>query len=204
MKLKAAIQILSRVRRAHLRLAEYLERYAKEAMCLPAESVLLYPLCRIENHQNRRSAITIGANSHILGQLRVFAHGGKIQIGESCYVGEDSRIWSAESIRIGNRVQISHGVNIHDNNSHSLSATLRNSHFLQIISSGHPKTLEDVPASPIVVEDDVWIGFNATILKGVTIGQGAVIGAASVVTKDVAAYAIVVGSPARVVGMASL
>ena len=52
----------------------------------------------------------------------------------------------------------------------------------------------------IKIEDDVWIGFNATILKGVTIGKGAVIGACSVVTKDVLPYKVVVGNPARDVG----
>lgn len=52
---------------------------------------------------------------------------------------------------------------------------------------------------PIIIEDDVWIGANATILKGIKIGKGAVIGAGSVVTKDVPEYAIAVGNPARVV-----
>jgi acetyltransferase-like isoleucine patch superfamily enzyme len=62
--------------------------------------------------------------------------------------------------------------------------------------------LHNVAASPIVINDDVWIGFNATVLKGVTIGRGAVVGACAVVTKDVPAYAIVVGNPARTVGEA--
>jgi acetyltransferase-like isoleucine patch superfamily enzyme len=52
----------------------------------------------------------------------------------------------------------------------------------------------------IVIEDDVWLGVNAVVLDGVTIGKGAVIGAGSVITKDVPAEAIVVGSPARVIG----
>jgi acetyltransferase-like isoleucine patch superfamily enzyme len=60
-----------------------------------------------------------------------------------------------------------------------------------------------VAMAPIVIEDDVWIGFNATILKGVTICKGAIIGAATVITKDVPPYAIMVGNPARQVGTAS-
>jgi maltose O-acetyltransferase len=55
-----------------------------------------------------------------------------------------------------------------------------------------------------VIEDDVWIGFNSTILKGVTIGKGAVVGAGSVVTKDVAAYTIVAGNPAKAIGISKL
>jgi galactoside O-acetyltransferase len=53
---------------------------------------------------------------------------------------------------------------------------------------------------PIVVGDDVWIGANATVLRGITIGRGAVVGANSVVTRDVAPFSIVGGVPARVIG----
>jgi acetyltransferase-like isoleucine patch superfamily enzyme len=52
---------------------------------------------------------------------------------------------------------------------------------------------------PIIIEDDVWLGYGATILSGVTIGKGAVIGAGSVVAKDVPPYAILVGNPAKVI-----
>jgi acetyltransferase-like isoleucine patch superfamily enzyme len=52
----------------------------------------------------------------------------------------------------------------------------------------------------VLVEDDVWIGSKATILDGVTLGQGAVIGAGAVVTRSVPAYAIAAGVPARVIG----
>ena len=51
-----------------------------------------------------------------------------------------------------------------------------------------------------VIEDDVWIGGNASILDGVTVGKGAVIGAGSVVTKNIPAFSIAVGNPAKVIG----
>jgi acetyltransferase-like isoleucine patch superfamily enzyme len=162
----------------------------------------LHSPSRIDNYQQNPSAIIIGTGSQILGQLLVLGHGGIIRIGEYCYIGEHSRIWSADSITIGDRVLVSHNVNIHDHNAHSLSALRRSLHVAQIFQSGHPKTLEDVSSAPIVIEDDAWIGFGSTILKGVTIGKGAIVGAATVVTKDVPAYAIVVGNPARIVGQA--
>ena len=56
-----------------------------------------------------------------------------------------------------------------------------------------------VRSAPIVIEDRAWIGFNAIILKGVTIGEGSVVAAGAVVTKDVEPYTVVAGNPARVV-----
>jgi len=61
------------------------------------------------------------------------------------------------------------------------------------------KNWKHVAHAPVAVKDKAWIGFNVSILKGVTIGEGAVIGACSVVTRDVPAYAVAVGNPARVV-----
>lgn len=53
--------------------------------------------------------------------------------------------------------------------------------------------------APVKISDKVWIGFNSIILKGVTIGEGAVVGAGSVVTKDVPAWTVVAGNPARII-----
>ncbi len=61
------------------------------------------------------------------------------------------------------------------------------------------KTMEGISKGNIVIEDDVWIGYGAMIMSGVHIGQGAVIAAGSVVTKDVLPYAIVGGSPAKII-----
>ena len=61
------------------------------------------------------------------------------------------------------------------------------------------KNWKHIANAPVVVGDKAWIGFNVSILKGVTIGEGAVIGACSVVTRDIPAYAVAVGNPARVV-----
>jgi acetyltransferase-like isoleucine patch superfamily enzyme len=144
------------------------------------------------NIRGDRDAIRIGAHTVIAGQLQTFAHGGEIDIGQWCYVGEHARIWSAAGVRIGNRVLISHNVNIHDTNSHPKDAAERHAQYVAILNHGHPRTLPNVPASPIHIEDDAWIGFNTTVLRGVTIGKGAIIGAGSLVLEDVPAHSVYV------------
>jgi maltose O-acetyltransferase len=153
--------------------------------CEIGELSQLYETCTVDNFSGNRTSIKIGSETHIRGQLLVFPNGGSISIGNQCYVGENSRIWSMDSIKIGDRVLISHNVNIHDNGSHSISAKERNLHFLEIIRAGHPKFLLNVNSSPVIIEDDVWIGFNSSILKGVTIGRQCVIGAQTIVLKSV-------------------
>jgi len=103
-------------------------------------------------------------------------------------------------VQIGNRVLISHSVNIHDTNSHSLSAQSRHRHFLDIFVDRASGGLDDIGSRPIIIEDDAWVGFGAAILKGVTIGRGAIVSACSVVTKDVPPFTIVAGNPARQIG----
>ena len=128
----------------------------------------------------------------------VFKHGGEITIGDHCFVGSNSKIWSAKKIHIGDRVLISHNVNIIDNNSHPLNAAERHKDFVHIFNIG----LQDdvyLNEKEIIIEDDVWIGFNSTIFKGVRIGKGAIIGACTIITQDVPPYAVVVGNPPRII-----
>jgi acetyltransferase-like isoleucine patch superfamily enzyme len=194
------LAVVARIVRTPARIAARVAHALKRRRCTVAADAELLPSCRIDNCRLDPSAISVGSNSKIAGQLLIFAHGGRIQIGAQCFVGEGTRIWSANSITIGDRVLISHNVNVHDTNSHSLSANLRNQHLLTMYANGHPAHLPDVPDSPIVVEDDVWIGFNAMVMKGVRIGKGAIVGAGSVVTKDVLPFTVVVGNPARCIG----
>jgi len=159
---------------------------------------VLYPSAKIINIPGNPELISIASNSHVLGELLVFAHGGKIVVGQDCYIGADSKIWSAGLITIGNRVLISHNVNIFDSHTHPIRASKRHEQFMNITSIGHP-TLIDLNESQVLIGDDVWVGAMATILKGVTIGEGAIVGAGSVVTKDVPPWTIVAGNPAKII-----
>jgi acetyltransferase-like isoleucine patch superfamily enzyme len=175
------------------------DRLFKNNACIDI-SVKLLLNAEVENLAGNPELISVDANSVLRGQLLIFPHGGKISIGQDCYLGDGSRIWSGESVEIGSRVFISHNVNIHDNNAHSIDPQLRYKHFLEIMSTGHPReNTVGIVSQPIIIEDDVWIGFNSIILKGVKIGRGAIVAAGSVVTKDVPEFSIVAGNPAKVV-----
>ncbi len=164
--------------------------------CILGENTIILSDSRIINFQNNPNNIKIENNSLIRGELQINKYGGFISIGNYTYIGENSRIWSSDSIRIGNNVQISHGVNIIDNNTHSLNPTERHEEYKEIISKGNIQQRGNIQTAPIVIEDDVWISFNASVLKGVTIKKGAVVAANAVVTKDVESFTIVAGNPA--------
>jgi acetyltransferase-like isoleucine patch superfamily enzyme len=181
-----------------LNLHYWARRLAGRATCELAAGALLLPGARVLNASGSSARIRIGARSLIEGELFVFAHGGQITIGHSCFVGPGTRVWSAGGITIGDRVLISHNVNIFDSLTHPLSPRARHAQFQAIATTGHPKSIE-LDEEPVTIGDDAWIGAGAIILKGVSVGAAAVIGAGAVVTHDVPAATIVAGNPARAV-----
>jgi acetyltransferase-like isoleucine patch superfamily enzyme len=193
---QAARPILKMHRRINLDLLA--QRLIGRATCELEQGVTLSRTARIRNARGDSSKIVIGRHSHVLGELFTFAHGGEIKVGEWCYVGEGSRIWSAASIEIGNRVLISHSVNIFDSLTHPLQAAARHEQVKQIYGQGHPRQIS-LEESPVKICDDAWIGAGAIVLRGVTIGEGGVVAAGAVVTKDVLPYSIVAGNPAVLV-----
>jgi acetyltransferase-like isoleucine patch superfamily enzyme len=152
----------------------------------------------IQNFRGDPNAIRIGKKTQVRGNLMLFKHGGSIEIGDCCFIGPDTKIWSAKKVVIGNRVLIAHNVNIHDNISHPLNSLERHKDYLHIIASGFQENI-NLREEDIIIEDDVWVGFNCTILKGVRIGRGAIIGACTIITEDVPPYAVVVGNPPRII-----
>ncbi len=166
--------------------AERVKNYSNCATL--AENAVLSPEAVIENFAGGRDRIRLGNRTYSRARFITYGHGGRIIVGDWCYIGTRTEIWSMNSISIGNRVLISHDVNIHDGSGHSLNAIERHNHFRHIIEKGHPQDPKDLPgliSEPIVIEDDVWISFGATILRGVRIGAGSVIAAGAIVTKDV-------------------
>jgi len=159
---------------------------------------ILYDSSKISNPSKINENIIVGDFCHIRGELLLFGHGGKIEMGDYCYVGRNTYIWSALKIKIGNRVLISHNCGIFDNDTHPLDPDERHKQFKEIITTGQPRHI-NLNEKEIEIEDDVLIAANSIILKGIRIGKAAIVGAGSVVTKDVPPYAIVAGNPAKIV-----
>lgn len=141
--------------------------------------------------------IKIGKNCEIFGTLYSMGT-GKITIGDYSEVRENSFIGSVEDVSIGNYVIISNNVKIYDNNNHPIDPAVRKNMCINgFYGDSWRWTHSD--HSPVIIKDNVWIGEKVTILKGVTIGEGSIIGCNSVVTKDVPPYSIAAGNPAKVV-----
>ena len=171
------------------------QRLLGRATCVIHQGARLYRTAKIRNASGDSRKIVIGSHSHVLGELFTFAHGGEIKIGEWCYIGEGSRIWSAASIEIGDRVLISHSANVFDSLTHPLKAAARHEQVKKIFDQGHPQGLS-LDEKPVRIGNDAWIGAGAMVLRGVSIGEGGIVAAGAVVTKDVPAFTIVAGNPA--------
>ncbi len=141
--------------------------------------------------------IHIGKHCEIYGQLQSQG-AGEIWIGDHCAIYERSVVGSVSSVRIGSCVVISNQVHIFDNNNHPVSPALREKMCREGFHTPAWRWEHSV-SKPVVIEDNVWIGENAAILKGVTVGRGSVVACHAVVTKDVPPYTLVAGNPARVV-----
>jgi acetyltransferase-like isoleucine patch superfamily enzyme len=150
-------------------------------------------------------ALVIGDRCILMNQFVFESDRGKITVGNGVFINGGTRIISRSCVEIGNNVTIAWGCVIYDHNSHSISYLDRvKDQDQQLIdfptgSLAAHKDWTKVATAPIKICDHAWLGFDVVVLKGVTIGEGAIIGARSVVTKDVPAWTIAAGNPARVV-----
>lgn len=140
-------------------------------------------------------SVNVEEDSQIMGNLIFDKENANINIGKRVFIS--GSIIASKSIEIGDDVLISWGTTIVDHNSHSVSFSLRANDAVDWLAE--KKDWTHVKIAPVKISNKVWIGFNSIVLKGVTIGEGAVVGAGSVVTKDVPAWTIVAGNPARVI-----
>ena len=136
------------------------------------------------------SSISLYDHVHVMAladapvRLSVFEDLGEISIGRYCIVNPGVRITSASSIEIGDSCMIAMNAYLSDADWHDI----------------HHRIYAPGSTAPIILQDNVWVGDSALVCKGVTIGENSIVGAYSVVTKDVPANSIVAGNPARKVG----
>lgn len=157
--------------------------------------------------------IEFGKGIHVLGKLIVYRNPDSIiQIGNHCIFNSSSKLnfrginhpcilqtgAPHAMIMIGNHVKMS-GTSIVSNHSVTIGNNVLIGANCQIGDrDGHSNKYKSSP-KPIIIENDVWLGMNVTVLKGVTIGEHSIIGANSVVTKDIPANSIAAGNPCSVI-----
>lgn len=142
----------------------------------------------IQGKSSTPATVTIGAGSSLKEQSLVLATSGTIVIGQRSTVGRGSEVVAnGGAVTIGSDVRIA---------ARCFLSTANH----RFDNPAVPIARQGFDVRPVVVEDDVWIGFGACVLPGVTIGRGSIVGAGAVVTKDVPAGSIVGGVPARIIG----
>ncbi len=146
---------------------------------------------------SNKTDIIISSNTRIYGLL-TSSNGGKITVHEYVHIGPKSKILSVNSIIIGAYTGIGQNVTIVDNNYHPINPADRR-YMRKTKAGSYERSWEHSASAPIIIGENVWIGENARICKGVSIGDNSIVGACSVVTKDIPPNAIVVGNPARIV-----
>jgi acetyltransferase-like isoleucine patch superfamily enzyme len=155
---------------------------------------------RVPGHVEKRgvgSRIEVGRGCLISGTLVTETPGSVVSIADNVLVGNETIVAAAQSIVVEQDVLISYRCIITDADNHSLRYSERKGDLQAWFHNRHDWSR--VKIAPVRICRGAWIGAASIIMKGVTVGEGAIVGMGSVVTKDVAPYTIVAGNPARVV-----
>jgi UDP-2-acetamido-3-amino-2,3-dideoxy-glucuronate N-acetyltransferase len=154
---------------------------------------------RIHPTADVSSEAVIGPGSSIWNQAQIRE---RARIGSGCIIGKnvyvDFDVVIGDRVKVQNNVSLFHGVTVEDGVFVGPHVCFTNDRVPRAVNvDGSAKADDDWEVSPILVRRGAALGANSTILPGVTIGPWAMIGAGSVVTRDVAAYELVAGNPAR-------
>ncbi len=150
-------------------------------------------------HSKRERALCIGTHCTMDGTHFDLGEQGRMVIGDYCYFTNAVLLCELE-LRFGNYVVIGWNATIADTDFHPIAPAERIADALACSPLGQGRPRPAIRKEPVVIEDDVWIGPNATILKGVRIGAGAFIEPGALVTRDVPPRARVLGNPAQIIG----
>lgn len=144
----------------------------------------------------REPGLIVGSHCTLDGTHFAAGEQGRIEIGDYCYF-TNAVLLCEEELRIGNYVVIGWNATIADTDFHPLGPAERIADAIACSPLAEGRARPTILRRPVIIEDDVWIGPNATILKGVRIGAGAFVEAGALVTRNVPAGARVVGNPAQ-------
>lgn len=138
--------------------------------------------------------INIGSDVYISGKIDIAfsLHSNPVPefvVGNGSFIGHGCMFAMARGINIGDNCLIAGGVSIQDNDGHPLDPQKR----------FNMEPVDDQDIHPVTIKDRAWIGRNAVILKGVTVGENSVVGAGSVVVSDVPVNTVVAGNPAKII-----
>jgi acetyltransferase-like isoleucine patch superfamily enzyme len=147
----------------------------------------------------RNPALVLGASCTMDGVQFAVGEDGLIEVGDYCYF-TNAVLLCELAVSIGNYVVIGWNTTIADTDFHPIAPALRIADAIACSPLGANRPRPDIQKRPVVIEDDVWIGPNATILKGVRIGAGSFIEPGALVTRDVGARSRVGGNPAQIIG----
>jgi acetyltransferase-like isoleucine patch superfamily enzyme len=151
------------------------------------------------HRSEQRDSVRIGRGASIYKSTMFdLGRSGKVSIGAYALI-HGARLICDDEIEIGDYTLVSWNVVLMDSYRFDSSPAIRRAQLAQLAEGGDWLSLSRAKARPIRVGGKVWIGFGSCILPGVTIGEGAIVGARSVVTQDVPPYTIVAGNPAQVV-----
>ena len=144
--------------------------------------------------RDKSSKIFIGNNCLINGRLVTEYKDSQIEIKNNVFIGGNTILDCLSKIFIDDNVLISYECILADHDSHSIDSDKRKNDLARF--KQNQMIWSDVSTKPINIHKNAWIGMRSIILKGVTIGEGAIVAAGSVVTKDVPDYTLVAGNPA--------
>jgi len=143
---------------------------------------------RLQIQIGRRGQIRFGRFVWVGAGTKIRCHEGIVEIGAKTVIGQEVTISAYQRVRIGEQCVIADRAMFIDFD-----------HV--VVDPEQAIRLQGIYKRDVVVGSNVWIGYNAQILRGVTVGDNVVIGASSVVTRDIPANAVVAGTPARVIRM---